>query len=237
MWDVVIDPVIGALTDRDLARHGSRRRLMLIGALALPVLFALTFAVPPSLGPVVAGIWVLLAVHVHGDRLQPVPGALHRAARRAHTQLRRAHAPADLARRGAHLRDPAVRAGGPALRRVSDDPFVQYLVMGVVCGVVIGIGMLVATAVARRGAAGPTRPEDPTGVPAASPSTVGIGASTTIASGIRALRRSKPFPARSLVHLGGVQALAGPGLGPAGRRAVRRDAWALDSEAAVETAR
>ena len=32
-------------------------------------------------------------------------------------------------------------AGGPALRRVSDDPFVQYLVMGVVCGLVIGIGM------------------------------------------------------------------------------------------------
>jgi len=35
VWDVVIDPVIGALSDRDLARHGNRRRLMLIGALAL----------------------------------------------------------------------------------------------------------------------------------------------------------------------------------------------------------
>ena len=32
VWDVVIDPIIGALTDRDLARHGTRRRLMLIGA-------------------------------------------------------------------------------------------------------------------------------------------------------------------------------------------------------------
>src|SRR6478752_397545 len=61
VWDVIIDPVIGALTDRDLARHGSRRRLMLIGACALPVLFALTFAVPPTLGPLAAGIWVLLA--------------------------------------------------------------------------------------------------------------------------------------------------------------------------------
>ena len=35
VWDVVIDPVIGALTDRDLARHGTRRRLMLIGACSI----------------------------------------------------------------------------------------------------------------------------------------------------------------------------------------------------------
>ena len=49
------------ITDADLARHGTRRRLMLVGALALPVLFALTFAVPPTLGPAVGAIWVLLA--------------------------------------------------------------------------------------------------------------------------------------------------------------------------------
>src|SRR3954451_23574690 len=42
VWDVLIDPVIGSLTDRDLARHGTRRRLMLIGSLTLPVLFAVT---------------------------------------------------------------------------------------------------------------------------------------------------------------------------------------------------
>ena len=61
VWDVVIDPIIGALTDRDLAKHGTRRRLMLIGAFSLPVLFALTFAVPPALGPVVGAIWVFFA--------------------------------------------------------------------------------------------------------------------------------------------------------------------------------
>ena len=61
VWDVVIDPVIGALSDRDLARHGSRRRLMALGALALPVLFALTFAAPPQLGPVLGALWVLVA--------------------------------------------------------------------------------------------------------------------------------------------------------------------------------
>ena len=61
VWDVVIDPVIGALTDRDLARHGTRRRLMLIGACSIAVLFALTFAVPPALGAVLGAIWVLIA--------------------------------------------------------------------------------------------------------------------------------------------------------------------------------
>ncbi|MFB7891651.1 MFS transporter [Microbacterium sp. NPDC056044] len=158
VWDVVIDPVIGALTDRDLARHGSRRRLMLIGAIALPVLFALTFAVPPSLGPVVAGIWVLLAFTATATAFSLF-------------QVPYIALPAELTPRY----DERTRlltwrvvvltlaillfgAGGPALRRVSDDPFIQYLVMGVVCGVVIGIGMLVATGVARRAASVPPPP-------------------------------------------------------------------------------
>ena len=34
---------------------------MLVGALSLPLLFALTFAVPPSLGPAVAAVWVFFA--------------------------------------------------------------------------------------------------------------------------------------------------------------------------------
>ena len=71
VWDVIIDPVIGALTDRDLARHGSRRRLMLIGAISLPVLFALTFAVPPSLGPVVAALGCPPSGETSSDRRDP----------------------------------------------------------------------------------------------------------------------------------------------------------------------
>ena len=55
IWDVVIDPVIGAWSDRSLGRTGSRKRFMLIGAFTLPVFFALTFAVPPAFGPV-AGV-------------------------------------------------------------------------------------------------------------------------------------------------------------------------------------
>ena len=46
VWDVVIDPVIGSRSDHSLATSGSRRRFMVIGGVALPVFFALTFAVP-----------------------------------------------------------------------------------------------------------------------------------------------------------------------------------------------
>ena len=61
VWDVVIDPVIGARSDRSLARRGSRRPFMLAGSIALPIFFILTFAVPAGIGPVASGIWVLLA--------------------------------------------------------------------------------------------------------------------------------------------------------------------------------
>ena len=221
IWDVVIDPVIGALTDRDLARHGSRRRLMLIGAIALPLLFALTFAVPPSLGPVVAGMWVLLAFTLTATAFSLF-------------QVPYIALPAELTPRY----DERTRlltwrvvvltlaillfgAGGPALRRVSEDPFVQYLVMGVVCGLVIGIGMLVATGVARRSAV-PSPPTTASTEPAA-------GIREHFASGIAALRRSRPF--RLLLSTFVLQALA-TGLMLAGAQYVAT--WVLHSQAAVE---
>ncbi len=231
VWDVVIDPVIGALTDRDLARHGSRRRLMLIGALALPVLFALTFAVPPSLGPVVAGVWVLLAFTMTATAFSLF-------------QVPYIALPAELTPRY----DERTRlltwrvvvltlaillfgAGGPALRRVSDDPFVQYLVMGVVCGVVIGIGMLVATGVARRRVAGPQVAAPQVAAPQAAGAAAApaAGIREHFASGIGALRRSRAF--RMLLSTFVLQALA-TGLMLAGAQYVAT--WVLHSQAAVE---
>ncbi|MDR7110823.1 Na+/melibiose symporter-like transporter [Microbacterium trichothecenolyticum] len=227
VWDVVIDPVIGALTDRDLARHGSRRRLMVIGALALPVLFALTFAVPPSLGPVVAGIWVLLAFTLTATAFSLF-------------QVPYIALPAELTPRY----DERTRlltwrvvvltlaillfgAGGPALRRVSEDPFVQYLVMGVVCGVVIGIGMLVATGVARRAAS--TAPQPTREREAGTTDAAAGGIREHFAEGIGALTRSRPF--RLLLSTFVLQALA-TGLMLAGAQYVAT--WVLDSQAAVE---
>lgn len=223
VWDVVIDPVIGALTDRDLAQHGTRRRLMLIGALGLPVLFALTFAVPPALGPVVAGIWVLLAFTLTATAFSLF-------------QVPYIALPAELTPRY----DERTRlltwrvvvltlaillfgAGGPALRRLSDDPFLQYLVMGVVCGLVIGIGMLVATGVAKRAAV----PLPAAPATASTPAAAGIR--EHYASGIRALRRSRPF--RLLLSTFVLQALA-TGLMLAGAQYVAT--WVLHSQAAVE---
>ena len=89
---------------------------MLVGGSRSPVFFLLTFAVPAGLdGRSSRGLGAA-RVPAGGDRVQPVPGAVHRAARRADASLRRAHPAADLARRRADVRDPAFGAGGPALR-------------------------------------------------------------------------------------------------------------------------
>jgi GPH family glycoside/pentoside/hexuronide:cation symporter len=61
IWDVIIDPWIGARSDRSLARTGARRRFMVLGAILLPVFFVLTFAVPPGLPPLASAAWVLVA--------------------------------------------------------------------------------------------------------------------------------------------------------------------------------
>ena len=150
VWDVVIDPVIGALTDRDLARHGTRRRLMLIGACTIAVLFALTFAVPPALGPVVGAIWVLIAFLLTATAfsLFQVPYiALPAELTAGYDERTRL-----LTWRVVVLTFSILLfgAGGPALRGMSNDPTTGYLVMGVVAGVVIAGGMLIATTVARR---------------------------------------------------------------------------------------
>lgn len=224
VWDVVIDPVIGALTDRDQARHGTRRRLMLIGACALPLLFALTFAVPPALGPVVGAIWVLIAFTLTATAFSLF-------------QVPYIALPAELTPRY----DERTRlltwrvvvltlaillfgAGGPALRGLADDPAVGYLVMGVVAGVVIGIGMLVATAVARRAVVPSPALESTSGS-----SATARGIREHYASGVRALRRSRAF--RMLLATFVLQALA-TGLMLAGAQYVAT--WVLHSEAAVE---
>jgi len=60
IWDVIIDPWIGARSDRSLARTGARRRFMVIGAITLPIFFVFTFAVPPGLPEALSAAWVLV---------------------------------------------------------------------------------------------------------------------------------------------------------------------------------
>lgn len=247
VWDVVIDPVVGALTDRDLARNGSRRRLMLVGALSLPVLFALTFAVPPGLAPALGAAWVLVAFLLTATAFSLF-------------QVPYIALPAELTDRY----DERTRlltwrvvvltfaillfgAGGPLLRKATGDPVTGYLLMGIVAGVTIGLGMLIATRVARRGlharsamaAAGTSTAEEAELIAETvgdeSERHVGTDASTP-AGGIRdnfrsafdTLRRSQPFRALLLTFV--LQALA-TGLMLAGAQYLAT--WVLRSEDAV----
>jgi GPH family glycoside/pentoside/hexuronide:cation symporter len=59
-WDLIINPVVGRLSDRTRSRGGPRRPWLLVGAVTLPLCFALTFSGPP-LGGVVAGLFVGVA--------------------------------------------------------------------------------------------------------------------------------------------------------------------------------
>lgn len=247
IWDVVIDPVVGALTDRDLARHGSRRRLMMVGALALPVLFALTFAVPPAIGPVAGAVWVLLAFLLTATAfsLFQVPYI----ALPAELTERYDDRTTLLTWRVVVLTFAILLfgAGGPVLRGLTGDPTTGYLLMGIVAGILIGLGMLVATGVAGRArratsamaAAGTSAAEQGEllagGVGEQTARRIGQDASTP-GGGIRdnfraaweTLQRSQPF--RALLATFFLQALA-TGLMLAGAQYLAT--WVLRSEDAV----
>lgn len=209
VWDVIIDPVIGARSDRSLARHGSRRPYMLAGAIALPVFFVLTFAVPAGVGPVVAGIWVLLAFIITATAfsLFQVPYiALPAELASGYDERTRLISARVVVLTIAIL---LFGAGAPEIRDAFEDEHVGYLVMAIVAGLVIGVGMLISSFVARRGT--------PTEVPV-------FSLADNYRKGFAALRRSQPFRALLLTFL--LQGLA-TGLMLAGAQYVAR--WVLDS--------
>ncbi len=231
VWDVLVDPFIGYGSDRDLARTGSRRRFMTIGALTIPLFFALTFAAPAAAGPTAAAVWVLVAFLLAATAFSlfqvpyiALPAELD-PTYDGRTRL--------LAWRVAALAFAILLfgAGGPALRGGGDSAS-GYLVMGVVSGVVIGVGMLVATRVAPRTTPGTTTP-GAAGGPAAAVSPDGsVSASrawrVAVGEAVGALRRSRPF--RALLAAFVLQAVA-TGLMLAGAAYVAR--YVLHDEAAV----
>lgn len=228
VWDVVIDPVIGALTDRDLARHGTRRRLMLIGSLTLPVFFALTFAAPPALGPAIGAVWVLLAFLLTATAFSlfqvpyiALPAELTDSYD-ARTTL--------LTWRVVVLTVAILLfgAGGPLLRGLTADPTTGYLLMGVVAGVVIGLGLLIATGSASHARSSP-QSLSPALAPTLAPAPhAGSGIAANFRDARDALRRSQPF--RALLATFMLQALA-TGLMLAGAQYLAT--WVLRDEDAV----
>lgn len=216
LWDVIIDPIIGAMTDSQLARTGTRRGLMKVGAIALPILFALTFAAPPAWGPVVGTICVLVAFTgaATAFSLFQVPYIALPAELTPNYDER-----TRLLTWRVILLTVAILlfgAGGPILRGLTGDPTTGYLLMGVVAGAVLGLGLWVATSTAPQG----------TPLPAAERPKVKIVAH--YAAGIRSLRRSQPFRALLLTYF--LQALA-TGLMLAGAQYVAT--WVMRSEDAV----
>ncbi|GAA1205449.1 MFS transporter [Microbacterium maritypicum] len=220
IWDVLIDPLIGAASDRQLARTGSRRGFMVTGALALPLFFALTFAVPPTWGPVAGAISVLLAFLATATAfsLFQVPYvALPAELTGSYDERTRLLGWRVVVLTAAIL---LFGAGGPALRNAGDDPVRGYLLMGIASGVVIGVGMLVAARTA----------DDAAQRTAVSPATA-VTASTwrdQYMSGFHTLGGSQPF--RALLGTFVLQALA-TGTMLAGAQYVAT--WVLRSEDAV----
>lgn len=222
VWDVIIDPLIGAWSDRWLVRTGSRRGFMLLGACTLPLFFVLTFSVPATLSPLAAGIWVFIAFLLTATSfsLFQVPYiALPAEIADSYDQRTRLLTWRVVVLTLAIL---LFGAGGPALRKVADDEYVGYIVMAVVAGVVIGVGMLIAVLVAV-----PRRARG-TAVEAAVAPPEKTSLRRHYAEGFGALRRSQPFRALLATFL--LQGLAtGLMLAAANYVAV----WVLDSEDAL----
>ncbi len=191
VWDVIIDPVIGARSDRSLALRGTRRPAMILGALALPVFFVLTFAVPAGIGPAASGVWVLIAFLITATAFSLF-------------QVPYIALPAELTDQyDARTRLISARvvvltlaillfgAGAPEIQKAFENSYTGYLVMAIVAGLVIGGGLFIASFVAKR--------RDP--VPAEPFSIV-----DNYRAGFAALRRSQPF--RSLLATFLLQGLA-----------------------------
>jgi len=220
VWDVLIDPVIGARSDRMLAARGSRRPMMLLGAVALPVFFLLTFAVPAGTPATAAAVWVFVAFLLTATAfsLFQVPYiALPAELASGYDQRTRLLTWRVVVLTFAIL---LFGAGGPALRSLGGgNAFAGYFLMALVAGVTIGAGMLVSAFVA------------PRGLPAAEPparESIVATVRSNYAAGVRVLRDSQPFRALLLTFL--LQGLA-TGLMLAGANYVAT--WVLHSEDAV----
>lgn len=216
VWDVLIDPVIGARSDRSLAATGSRRRYMVIGGLLLPVFFVLTFAVPGGLTGLPAGLWVLVAFMATATAfsLFQVPFiALPAELADGYDQRTRLLSARVVVLTLAIL---LFGAGGPSLRKLGgDNEHLGYVLMAVVGGLVIGAALLIASTVARRGPVSSSAPH--------------TSIAANYRTGLAVVKRSQPF--RALLSTFALQALA-TGIMLAGAQYVAR--WVLNDEGAVD---
>lgn len=230
VWDVFIDPIIGARSDRQIAATGYRRRFMVLGGILLPFFFLLTFAVPSGLPPFVAAIWVFVAFVLSATAFSlfqvpyiALPAELE-PSYDGRTRL--------LSARVVVLTFAILLfgAGGPILRDdVVDDPRLGYLVMAAVAGLVLGVSFLVTSTVEKSARGGGT-PLPPASTPVAGVAAPKEGLAEHYRRGIESLKVSRPF--RALLGTFVLQALA-TGMMLAGAQYVAT--WVLEDEGAVDT--
>lgn len=187
-WDVLVNPLVGAVSDRSRLRGGPRRPFLLVGACTLPPLFALVFAAPPLRGAAAAGyVAVLFLLAATAYAVFQVPYVTLPA-----------EMTEDAGERGRVLGwrvgflGVAILLSGalaPAIAHAGGDTPAGYRLMGVAVAGLIAVGMFGAWA-ATKGAPTVARSE----------------AEPTLRAQLAAVREHRPF--RRLVAMWTLQALA-----------------------------
>lgn len=145
VWDVVIDPALGAWSDRSAAKRGSRRPWLLLGGATLPLAFAAMFAVPylaPSASPTGHAVLVTVAFMVAATAYSvfqiPYVGLPAEMTDDTHGRTR------IVAWRMVLLSVGILLAGAlaPAVRNAVADPVLGYLVMGLAVAALLAVAML-----------------------------------------------------------------------------------------------
>jgi glycoside/pentoside/hexuronide:cation symporter, GPH family len=148
-WDVVANPVIGALSDRSAAVHGGRTRFLVVGGCTLPPLFALMFATPdvsPGAAAVYVGITFTLAATAYAVFQVPYVGL----------PAELTESPAERTRLTAYrmvmltLGILIAGAGAPAIVNAAGKNHSGYTLMGVIMAVLIAASLLTTAFATRR---------------------------------------------------------------------------------------
>ena len=214
VWDIIIDPIVGAYSDREFASRGTRRRLMRLAAFVLPVFFVLTFAVPIGTTPLLAAAWVFVAflLAATGFSFFQVPYNVLPAelvsGYDARTRL--------LSARVVVLTAAILLygGGGPALREVGTElfgtDFGGYLFMAIGAAAIFVIAILVTSTVERAARGKAVAPAAPASLAFAEIAPPRDSIASQARRGLTMLRTSKPF--RTLLGTFFTQALAAGGM-------------------------
>lgn len=140
IWDVLLGPLVGALSDTRSSRTGSRTRGMILGAVTMPVLFVLTFTPPVGNAALWVFVFFLLAATAYSFFQVPyiaLPTELY-----TDPQARTRLVTVRIAVLAAAIL--LVGGGGPAVRDAAGGGPRGYLVMAIAAAAVMGVGMLLA---------------------------------------------------------------------------------------------